>query len=125
MKLRTKLIALVLAVVVLLTLPTAVRRVEEYLYPCKYPQVVETSGSQTVLEGCLSFPGQWGMITRPDRVKLRAQDRHGKWFVKDGQGLLAQAMLHENGHLDGLVFKEDPSFRPLTEEELEELEAGD
>ena len=89
------------------------------------PQVVESSGSQTVLEGCLSFPGQWGMITRPDRVKLRAQDRHGKWFVKEGQGLLAQAMLHENGHLDGLVFKEDPSFRPLTEEELEELEAGD
>lgn len=87
------------------------------------PEVLETSGSQTVLEGCLSFPGQWGMITRPNRVKMRAQDRHGKWFEIEGEELMAQAMLHENGHLDGKVFKEDKSFTPLSDEELEAMNA--
>jgi peptide deformylase len=89
------------------------------------PQVLETSGSQTVLEGCLSFPGQWGMITRPNHVKMKAQDRQGNWFEVEGEELLAQAMLHENGHLDGEVFKEDKSFRPLSEKELEEMNSGD
>ena len=55
MKLRTKLIALVLAVVVLLTLPTAVRWVEEYLYPCKYPQVVETYAAAYDLDPLLIY----------------------------------------------------------------------
>ena len=87
------------------------------------PEVLETSGTQTVLEGCLSFPGQWGMITRPNRVKMRAQDRHGKWFEIEGEELMAQAMLHENGHLDGKVFKEDKSFTPLSDEELEAMNA--
>ena len=85
------------------------------------PEILETSGSQRVMEGCLSFPGQWGMITRPDHVKIRAQDRNGNWFEKEGSGLLAQAMLHESGHLDGHAFKEDPTFSPLTEEEAEAL----
>ena len=89
------------------------------------PRTLATGGSQTVLEGCLSFPGQWGMITRPNYVRIRAQDRHGKWFEAEGEGLMAQAMLHESGHLDGEVFKEDPSFRPLSEEELEELNSGE
>ena len=85
------------------------------------PEILETSGSQRVMEGCLSFPGQWGMITRPDHVKIRAQDRNGNWFEKEGSGLLAQAMLHESGHLDGHAFKEDPTFPPLTEEPAEAL----
>ena len=85
------------------------------------PVILETSGSQRVLEGCLSYPGQWGMITRPDHVRVRAQDRKGRWFELEGNGLMAQAILHENGHLDGLAFKDDPSFTPLSEEELEEM----
>lgn len=85
------------------------------------PQVLEESGSQRVMEGCLSYPGQWGMVTRADHVKLRAQDRYGSWFEMEGEGLMAQAMLHEYGHLDGLSFKEDPTFEPLTEEEVEEM----
>lgn len=85
------------------------------------PEILETSGSQRVMEGCLSYPGQWGMITRPDHVKIKAQDRHGSWFQLEGDGLLAQAMLHEYGHLDGHAFKEDPTFSPLTEEEAEAM----
>lgn len=85
------------------------------------PQLLDQSGSQRVMEGCLSYPGQWGLVTRADHVKLRAQDRNGKWFELEGDGLMAQAMLHEYGHLDGLSFKEDPTFEPLTEEEAEEM----
>lgn len=85
------------------------------------PEILETSGSQRVLEGCLSFPGQWGMITRPDHVKVRAQNRKGLWFELEGDGLMAQAILHESGHLEGLAFKDDPSFTPLSDEELEEM----
>ena len=89
------------------------------------PQLLEQSGSQEVIEGCLSYPGQWGMITRPDRVKLRAQDRQGEWFEMEGEGLMAQAMLHEYGHLDGHAFKDDPPFTPLTEEEVEAMTSGE
>lgn len=85
------------------------------------PQLLEESGSQRVLEGCLSYPGQWGMITRAAHVKMRAQDRHGEWFDIEGDGLMAQAMLHEYGHLDGLSFKDDPTFTPMTEEEVEAM----
>lgn len=89
------------------------------------PQLLEQNGSQEVIEGCLSYPGQWGMITRPDRVKLRAQDRQGEWFEMEGEGLMAQAMLHEYGHLDGHAFKDDPTFTPLTEEEVEAMTSGE
>ena len=89
------------------------------------PEILATSGSQRVLEGCLSFPGQWGMITRPNQVRIRAQDRRGRWFELEGEGLMAQAMLHENGHLDGLAFKDDPTFTPLSEEEVEAMAEGE
>ena len=84
------------------------------------PQVVETSGSQTVLEGCLSFPGQWGMITRPNYVRIRAQDRHGKWFEAEGEELIARCFCHELDHLDGIVYTQVME-RFLTDEELEEM----
>lgn len=89
------------------------------------PEILATSGSQRVLEGCLSYPGQWGMITRPNQVRIRAQDRRGRWFELEGEGLMAQAMLHENGHLDGLAFKDDPTFTPLSEEEIEAMAEGE
>ena len=89
------------------------------------PEIMATSGSQRVLEGCLSYPGQWGMITRPNQVRIRAQDRRGRWFELEGEGLMAQAMLHENGHLDGLAFKDDPTFTPLSEEEVEAMAEGE
>ena len=82
------------------------------------PEILETAESQTGLEGCLSFPGQWGEVTRPNYVKIRAQDRHGNWFEKEGRELYARAICHEYDHLDGHVFK-DRADRMLTEEEVE------
>lgn len=70
------------------------------------PEIIEQSGEQTDNEGCLSFPDTWGSVTRPYKVTVRAQDRHGKWFKLTGEGLLARAICHETDHLDGHVFTE-------------------
>lgn len=68
------------------------------------PQIIETSGSQTGTEGCLSFPGIWGEVERPDYVKVKAFDRFGSEFVLEGEELLARAICHECDHLNGIVF---------------------
>lgn len=82
------------------------------------PEILNTSGEQSGVEGCLSLPGKWGMVTRPNRVRVRAQDRNGKWFEKEAEGLTARAFCHEIEHLDGHLFVEHID-RFLTEEELE------
>lgn len=68
------------------------------------PEIISTHGKQTGAEGCLSFPNQQGTVTRPRRVKFKAQDRHGKWFVMTGEDLFARCICHETDHLDGVVF---------------------
>lgn len=68
------------------------------------PRIIETSGEQTGAEGCLSFPGTFGLVSRPNYVKVKAQDRNGDEFVIEGEELLARAFCHECDHLDGVVF---------------------
>ncbi|MBQ9964730.1 MAG: peptide deformylase [Clostridia bacterium] len=68
------------------------------------PEIISTRGTQTGQEGCLSFPNQWDDVTRPKRVKFKAQDRFGKWFVMTGEDLMARCICHETDHLDGIVF---------------------
>ena len=70
------------------------------------PEIIETSGEQTGNEGCLSFPGLYGEVTRPNYAKIKAQDRNGKWFIVEGEELLERALLHECDHLEGHVFTE-------------------
>ena len=84
------------------------------------PEIVETSGTQTGLEGCLSVPGKYGIVTRPNVVKVRAQDRFGEWFEAEGEELIARCFCHELAHLDGQLYTEIAD-RMLTNEELEEL----
>jgi peptide deformylase len=69
-------------------------------------------------EGCLSLPGRAGIVTRPRRVTVRAQDRHGKPFELTGEGLLARAICHELDHLDGVVYI-DVMDREMSQEEIE------
>ncbi len=83
------------------------------------PVIVEASGEQEGPEGCLSVPGKWGIVKRPNVVKVRAQDRDGVWFEAEGQELVARAFCHELDHLDGRLYTEKAS-RFLTEEELEQ-----
>ncbi|MBQ8869158.1 MAG: peptide deformylase [Oscillospiraceae bacterium] len=68
------------------------------------PEVIKTSGEQDGQEGCLSFPRKYGDVKRPNKVTVRAFDRHGKQFEITGQELLARALCHETDHLDGKVF---------------------
>lgn len=84
------------------------------------PQIIAYSGTQEGNEGCLSFPGQWGIVKRPNYVKVRAQDRFGDEFEMEGKELLARAFCHEIDHLNGVVFKE-VAERMLTRKEIEEM----
>lgn len=70
------------------------------------PEIVKKSGSQTDGEGCLSYPGKYGMVTRPNKVTVRAMNREGETFEISGEGLLARAFCHEVDHLDGKMFME-------------------
>jgi hypothetical protein len=65
------------------------------------PEIIERNGEVRWEEGCLSFPGVHEEIDRAERVKVRAQDRDGKPFELEADGLLAIAIQHENDHLDG------------------------
>jgi len=67
------------------------------------PEIIETVGTQTWEEGCLSFPGVTEDIRRAERVTVRALDRDGKPFQLEADGLLAVAIQHENDHLNGVV----------------------
>lgn len=82
------------------------------------PEIIEKSGEQREIEGCLSCPGQWGITKRPMFVMVKAQDRNGKEFKMSGEGLLAKAFCHEIDHLDGILFKQHV-IRMLKPEELE------
>lgn len=82
------------------------------------PVILEQHGTQTGQEGCLSVPGKFGIVTRPEVVKVRAQDRYGDWFETEGEGLLARGFCHELEHLDGHLYTEKVE-RYLTEEELQ------
>lgn len=84
------------------------------------PEIIEESGEQSGLEGCLSVPGKYGIVTRPYIVKVRAQDRHGDWYEYEGEELIARCFCHELAHLDGQLYTE-VAERMLTAEELEEL----
>ena len=86
------------------------------------PQIIAYSGEQCGNEGCLWFPGQWGIVKRPNYVKVRAQDRFGEEFEIEGKELLARAFCHEIDHLNGVVFKE-VADRMLTPKEIEEMNA--
>ena len=82
------------------------------------PEILLQEGEQTGPEGCLSVPGKFGMVTRPNHVRVRAQDRYGNWFEAEGEGLVARCFCHEIEHLDGHLYTE-LTDRFLTDEELE------
>ena len=84
------------------------------------PEIIDQSGEQEGLEGCLSVPGMWGYVTRPDWVKVRAQDRTGAWFEAEGHHVTARCFCHELGHLDGHLFTE-LCQKLYTSEELDQM----
>lgn len=83
------------------------------------PEIIKTEGKQSGLEGCLSVPGKFAVLERPNVVRVRAQDRYGNWFEAEAQGLTARAFCHEIEHLDGHLFVEHVDHF-LTEEEIQQ-----
>ena len=84
------------------------------------PEIIAMEGEQVGQEGCLSVPGRRGVVIRPNKVTVRAQDRNGEWFEAEGEELIGRCFCHELDHLDGIVYTEVME-RFLTEEELEAL----
>lgn len=82
------------------------------------PRILETSGEQIGPEGCLSFPGIYGEVTRPYRVKIEAFDRKGRKYTLVAEDFLARALQHEIDHLSGKLFTSLVS-EYLAEDELE------
>lgn len=68
------------------------------------PEILETSGSQTGQEGCLSVPGKHGTVTRPNYVKVRALDENMEEITLEGTELLARCICHECAHLRGELY---------------------
>jgi peptide deformylase len=83
------------------------------------PEIVLREGEQFPIEGCLSLPGIWGKVRRPAKVRVRAQDKEGKWFEREAEGLIAEAFEHEYEHLEGQLF-DDQIIEYYTPEELED-----
>lgn len=88
------------------------------------PRIVESSGEQTGHEGCLSVPGKYGIVTRPNYVKAVALDVNMKPYELEGTELLARAICHELEHLDGKLYVEraEGGLRDVTDEDDEEEE---
>ena len=83
------------------------------------PVILSTEGEQAGPEGCLSKPGRQGYVVRPQKVTVRAQDRHGKFLEITGEGLLARAFCHEIDHLEGKLYIDVEDHEILPEEEEE------
>lgn len=85
------------------------------------PEIVEKSDDIIEAEeGCLSVPGQWGVVKRPGTVVVRAQNREGKWCLYKGEGLRARCFCHELDHLDGHIFT-DFVTKMLTEDDIRRI----
>ena len=84
------------------------------------PEILDQKGEQDGLEGCLSVPGKWGYVKRPEWVKVKAQDRTGQWFEVEGTGITARCFCHELAHLEGQLYTA-VAERMLTPEELKAM----
>lgn len=83
------------------------------------PEVIHTDGSVVDIEGCLSFPDLYGEVERPFTVRIKAQERNGKWYELEAEDYEARAILHEIDHLDGVLF-DSKIIRIVDPSELEE-----
>lgn len=75
------------------------------------PVVVSSEGECVIEEGCLSIPGLYGDVTRPERVVVEALDLKGRELVYELEGMPSRVVQHEIDHLDGILFtdKVDPA----------------
>lgn len=84
------------------------------------PEIVSQEGEQEGFEGCLSLSGMYGIVKRPMKVKVKAQDRHGNPVEYEREGVTARCFCHEIEHLDGHMYYEKAG-RLFTEAEVDEM----
>lgn len=95
---------------------------EPQLFELVNPEIIAFEGEQEGPEGCLSVPGRSGVVKRPEKVTVRAQDGKGNPIEITAEGFLARAFCHEIDHLDGILYidKMEREIFPEDEEEDEE-----
>lgn len=84
------------------------------------PEIVSTEGEQTGSEGCLSVPDKVGVVTRPNKVRVKAYNENMEPFEVEGEELLARALVHEIEHLDGMLYVDKVEGRLYDVEEFQE-----
>ncbi len=90
------------------------------------PEIVARSAdTDTIWEGCLSWPGYVGEVQRPQKVSIRALDRDGHEVWVEAEGFLARAFQHELDHLDGVLFVDRASLVKEVTKEDEGEEEGE
>jgi len=91
------------------------------------PEIAEISGSVMGEEGCLSFPGLYQDIERPEKTVITGVDLNGKELTIEGKGLMARVLLHEIDHLNGKLFIDHLSSikRNLIKGKLKKIKAGE
>ncbi len=85
------------------------------------PVILEQSGEQDGIEGCLSIPGTSGEVVRPMVVTVKYTDRNGETVTIEAEELFARCICHELDHLDGILYK-DKAHRMYTPKEIEEMQ---
>ena len=83
------------------------------------PVIKETEGEQTGYEGCLSYAGMSGVVTRPEKVTVEFTGLDGEIYTLTGEGLLARAICHECDHLDGIMYTQKVIGEVITNEDLD------
>lgn len=92
------------------------------------PEITITSDDlESSEEGCLSLPGLWAEVLRPSSVKIKAQDLQGRYFERDYEGRAAHIILHENDHLNGVLYFDrlPPKEKRLFKQRLRKLQKED
>jgi len=82
---------------------TVIDYLGEY-YELINPEILEKSGEQSDLEGCLSLPGFWGIVPRYKEITVKYQDRFGGFHIIETKDQMARCFQHEIDHLDGVLF---------------------
>lgn len=86
------------------------------------PEITAQEGECGMIEGCLSVPGRRGYVTRPEKVTVTAQDRTGKTFTIEADGMLARCIQHEIDHLNGVLYVDKMEHEVFPEDEEDDLD---
>lgn len=110
-----------------ISLKIAVIQIEENRYVLVNPEILEERGEQVGEEGCLSFPGIFERVCRPEWVRVRALNERGEPCEIEGTGLLARALAHEIDHLRGVLLLDhlSPLKRGIIKRRLKKQEASE